>query len=98
MRRPRLRFTVRRMMIAVALAAIGLRLGETTWRVWQDKDPKIYQLWHDPAKPYVTLEGHAQPQSFWSRDRCALLGQAWPGDFRCDCRSQRASRTRNPTS
>lgn len=74
-------------MVAVAIFAATLRLGDVAWRVWSSTDLWISHLWCDGATGVFSIHAHAQQQTFWSRYRRALLGQPWPGDFRCDCRS-----------
>jgi hypothetical protein len=86
MRLSRPRFTVRRMMVAVAIAGLICWLGGTALSVLQVPGENITHLMQDRATGELSLEGHSLPPSFWPHYRRALLGQAWPGDYPCQCR------------
>src|SRR5258705_530428 len=90
MRLPKLRLTVRRMMVAVAIAGVAAWLVVTAIRV--ERDPHAEQMSHlrlvrDTAE--LCVYTHPIQGVFWSRYWRRLLGQPWPGTFVCpSCREQ----------
>ena len=75
MRLPRVRFTVRRMMVAVAVLALCLWLIVPAIRILHDPGRHwLTHLWQRPDGSYL-VSGHAV--TFWARYRRELLGLPW---------------------
>jgi hypothetical protein len=79
----RLSTTMRGAMAAVALAAVLSWAWATAERVREDRAMRY--LWHlvlqKPRGGFV--ERHQAP--FWPRYWRRLLGQSWPGNYKCPC-------------
>jgi hypothetical protein len=86
MRLSRVRFTVRRMMAAVAVSGLAFYLLLTALRVHTDvRSSWLYHLWERHAiEGYETVFNAQHPAPFWPRYWWKLLGQPWPGTYVCD--------------
>ncbi len=90
MRLPRLRFTIRAVIIVVAIAAVAAWLLVTADRVRRDphaEEMSHLRLCRDTAE--VVVHTHPIQGVFWPRYWRRLLGQPWPGSFLCpSCRER----------
>lgn len=81
MRLPRLRITVRWMMVFVLVSAFALWSGIAAFRV--SYDPRNW-LYHDLSRwPQSAADSHVSP--FWPRYWRQLAGISWPGSYDCPC-------------
>ena len=86
MRSPRVRLTVRRMMGAVAVAALGAWLIRIAVNVANDPSGgAIVCVFQSPVTGKVSYLTQCNPPTFWSRYIRRLTGRPWPGDYRCPC-------------
>jgi hypothetical protein len=81
------RFTVRRMMIALATFAVVCWIGVAAIRVQNDSTSRwVYHLWQGDGNRHsgpIFWETVHQA-SYWPRFSARLLGRPWPGGFTCD--------------
>jgi hypothetical protein len=78
--------TTRRGMGVVAAVAVAAWLGVTARRGARE-DGVVWHAWLRPDTGELSVHGHGEPGTFWPRYRRALLGQPWPGDYPCRCRT-----------
>lgn len=81
---PRVRLSVRRMMIVVAATGVASWLSATA--VYVARDPRGGQMSH--LRQYqdtgeIIVETHVLTGDFWPRYWRRLMGHPWPGSFRC---------------
>lgn len=91
MRLPRVRFTVRRLMVAVAVVGVAAWLTITAVRVANDPNGggmRHLRMRIDTRE--LVTQGHPVEGAFWPRYWRRLLGQPWPGSYVCPiaCREQ----------
>jgi hypothetical protein len=84
------RMTTRRWMIVVIGAAIVLRASEMAYREMIDTHSRyVYHIWARKDSPYDEPDrpmiGTVCYAPFWSRYWRGLLGQSWPGTYKCSC-------------
>jgi hypothetical protein len=85
MRLPHVRFTMRRMMVAVAIVGVATWIMVTATRLWFDPNrDTMYCVWQSPQTGEVDGLSHSAPV-FWPRFLATLAGKEWPGDYRCPC-------------
>src|SRR4051812_31127055 len=82
--------TTRRWMVAVIGAAIVIRASTVAYRVIIDTNSRyIYHIWARKDSPYDEpdrpMTGTRCYAPFWSRCWRGLLGQSWPGTYKCSC-------------
>jgi hypothetical protein len=86
MRLPRVRFTLRLLMIAVAIAGLVSWLIRVAVEVASDPSAcTIVCVYHSPATGKVEYLTQCNPRTFWPRYIRRLTGRPWPGDYRCPC-------------
>jgi hypothetical protein len=96
MRWPRVRFTIRWLMLLVAAVGMAVWLVITAVRV--ALDPRANQLSHlRLGRDTTELVVHTHPIAgvFWPRYWRRLLGQTWPGSFVCPSCLERYERSEN---
>ena len=82
--------TTRRWMLVVVGTAIALKVSTVTYREIADTRSRyVYHIWarkdspyDEPDRPMATTLCYAP---FWSRYWRGLLGQSWPGTYKCSC-------------
>jgi hypothetical protein len=91
MKLPRVRFTVRRMMVFVAFVGVAAWLTITAVRVVNDPggDGMSHLRMRVDTRELVT-QSHPVEGLFWPRYWRRLLGQPWPGTYVCPpaCRAR----------
>jgi hypothetical protein len=86
MRVPRVQFTVRRLMFAVAIAGLASWLIRVAVEVASDPSAcTIVCVFQSPATGKVEYLTQCNPPTFWPRYIRRLMGRRWPGDYRCPC-------------
>jgi hypothetical protein len=86
MRVPRVQFTVRRLMFAVAIAGLASWLIRVAVEVASDPSARtIVCVFQSPATGKVEYLTQCNPPTFWPRYIKRLMGRPWPGDYRCPC-------------
>ena len=96
MRRPHVRFTIRRMMVSVIAIGVVVWMAITAVRV--TRDPRANQMSHlrlcrDTAE--LVVHTHSITGVFWPRYWRGLLGRPWPGSFVCPSCRERYERSEN---
>jgi hypothetical protein len=82
--------TTRRWMLVVVGVALVTWPSTVAWRISADRRTRyIYHIWVRKDSPYDEpdrpMTGTLCYAPFWSRYRRALLGQPWPGTYKCRC-------------
>jgi hypothetical protein len=86
MRMPRVQFTMRRLMIGVAIAGLVSWLIRVALEVAGDPNgDAIFCVYQSPVTGKVSYLTECNPPTFWPRYIRRLMGWPWPGDFRCPC-------------
>jgi hypothetical protein len=86
MRLPRVRFTIRWMMVGVAVAGFGAWLIRVVEEVANDPNGDVlYCVYQSPLTGEVSSLTQCNPRTFWARFARRLTGRPWPGDYRCPC-------------
>ena len=88
MRLPRM--TTRRWMLVVVVVAVATRALTVAWGMGTDTRVRyVYHIWVRKDSPFDELD---RPQAstrcyapFWSRYWRKVLGQSWPGTYKCRC-------------
>jgi hypothetical protein len=79
------RFTMRWMMVAVAVVGVATWIMVTATRLLFDPNRgSMYCVWQSPQTGEVDGLSHTAPV-FWPRFRATLAGKEWPGDYHCPC-------------
>jgi hypothetical protein len=89
MRIPRVRLTVRRLMVVVAIAALPAWLAIGAIRVVSDPEGSTlhhFWIWRavEYAPPHLAHMSECRAP-FWPRYWRSILGEPWPGTYRCPC-------------
>ncbi len=93
------RFTVHRMMVAVIVLAVTLRLIIVAVIVfWQPNAQTLSHLrrFRYDNSPLVYNHGTTASQ-YWSEYWRRVLGVRWPGGYICSCKSEHESEMGRPT-
>jgi hypothetical protein len=86
MRLPRVRFTVRQLIVLVAIAGLGASLVRVAIEVATDPNGSVlYCVFGSPVTGEVNAITQCDPPTFWARYVRRLTGRRWPGDYRCPC-------------
>ena len=86
MRLPRARFTVRQLMVLVAIAGLGAWLVRVAVEVATDPNGRVlYCVYRSPVTGEVNVLTQCNPGTFWARYARRLTGRPWPGDYHCPC-------------
>lgn len=88
MRVPHARFTIRRMMVLVAVVGFAIQSAITAYHVQYDLECKwIRHVWmridEPTGPPHLQFGKCVAP--FWPQFWRKVLRQPWPGAFRCEC-------------
>lgn len=88
MRAPHLRFTIRRMMLLVAVVAFTAQCAITAYHIKYDRECQwLVHEWErvdgPVGPPKRALDYCASP--IWPQLWRKVLRQPWPGTFRCEC-------------
>jgi hypothetical protein len=88
MRLPRVRFTIRRMMVLVACVAAGLYLAMTAWQTYSDRPDHIHTAVMADVELPGTYTAFGVRTPFWPSYWRRLTGFHWPGRRHCAARSK----------
>jgi hypothetical protein len=83
------RFSIRHLMILVAIVGLATWLIVTAVRVSRDTSGQfLYHIHRFTVSGHLSGHTHRRDDTFWPRYRRALLGQPWPGNYRCSCEEE----------
>jgi hypothetical protein len=86
MRLPRVRFTVRQLVVLVAIAGLGDWLVRMAVQVATDPNGReLYCVFRSPVTGEVNVITQCDPATFWARYARRLTGRPWPCDYHCPC-------------
>jgi hypothetical protein len=84
---PRVRVTVRQLMVLVAIAGLGAWLVRVAMEVAKDPNGSVlYCVYQSPVTGEVNCITQCNPGTFWARYVRKLSGRPWPGDYQCPCK------------
>jgi hypothetical protein len=89
MRLPRVRFTIRRMMVMVACVAVGLYLAVTAWQTSAYRPYHLHTAIMAADESPGTYTDFGVRPSFWPSYWHRLTSFRWPGGRPCAARSNR---------
>ena len=86
MRLPRARFTVRQLMVLVAIAGLGAWLVGVAMEVAADPNGSVlFCVFRSPVTGEVNALTQCDTRTFWAQYVRRLTGRQWPGDYHCPC-------------
>ena len=86
MRLPRVRFTVRQLMILVVIAGLGSWLVRVAMEVATDPNGSVlFCVFQSPVTGDVNAITQCDTRTFWARYVRRLTRRPWPGDYYCPC-------------
>jgi hypothetical protein len=86
MKLPRVRFTVRQLMVLVAIAGLGAWLVRVAMEVAADPNGNVlFCVFRSPVTGEVNAITHCDTRTFWARYVRTLTRRQWPGDYQCPC-------------